>query len=74
MKLYVPLLLFHPKNETTNTDQIAKQLKKSFSENLALFYPFAGRLKTTSTSDLIMTAPVEPITLKLELIAHSQVF
>lgn len=46
---YIPMVLFYPKNNIKNGDQISKQLKKSLSEALTHhFYPFTGRIKANN--------------------------
>jgi hypothetical protein len=45
-RMYVPLVLFYnPCNTSISTSEISNLLKKSLSETLAFYYPFAGRIK-----------------------------
>ncbi|KAL8242537.1 hypothetical protein R6Q59_012839 [Mikania micrantha] len=48
-KIYIPLLLIYPKSSTTG-EQKAILLKKSLSQTLTRYYPFAGRLPTPASS------------------------
>ncbi|XP_058102147.1 stemmadenine O-acetyltransferase-like [Magnolia sinica] len=45
--LYVPFVLFYSGNAHSNTEcsDVFRRLKKSLSETLTLFYPFAGRIR-----------------------------
>ncbi|KAK9060379.1 hypothetical protein SSX86_021083 [Deinandra increscens subsp. villosa] len=55
-KLYIPMLLFYPNNRDEvgglTAEQKAIALKKSLSESLTRYYPFAGRF-TTPTSPYV---------------------
>ncbi|XP_050206876.1 stemmadenine O-acetyltransferase-like [Mercurialis annua] len=50
---YTPLLLFYPANDGDHLDRHEKleKLKKSLSDTLTHFYPFAGRLKDNTSID-----------------------
>ncbi|KAJ0786497.1 putative vinorine synthase [Helianthus annuus] len=50
--MYIPLILFYPNNENCSltADYKAQKLKKSLSQTLTRYYPFAGRLNTPTTS------------------------
>ncbi|KAL8242538.1 hypothetical protein R6Q59_012840 [Mikania micrantha] len=48
-KMYVPLVLIYPASSTTG-EQKAIVLKKSLSQTLTRYYPFAGRLPTPASS------------------------
>ncbi|MFS8019842.1 putative deacetylvindoline O-acetyltransferase [Helianthus anomalus] len=51
-QIYVPLILFYPNNEicSLTADDKARKLKKSLSQTLTRYYPFAGRLHTPTTT------------------------
>jgi len=46
---YVPIILFYPASDATNTKTISQKLKASLSEVLTLYYPFCGTLRGNST-------------------------
>ncbi|KAM0056772.1 putative vinorine synthase [Helianthus debilis subsp. tardiflorus] len=48
----MPLILFYPKNEicSLTADGKARKLKKSLSQTLTRYYPFAGQLHTPTTT------------------------
>ncbi|KAM5569049.1 BAHD acyltransferase [Rosa sericea] len=48
---YIPLLLFYTTSDHTAAAGRSLQLKKSLSETLTRFYPFAGRIKDNSSID-----------------------
>ncbi|XP_050373744.1 acyltransferase Pun1-like [Argentina anserina] len=44
--MYIPLVFFYnPCNTTASTSETSNRLKKSLSETLTLYYPFAGKVK-----------------------------
>ncbi|KAF5818762.1 putative deacetylvindoline O-acetyltransferase [Helianthus annuus] len=49
--MYMPLILFYPNNENCSltADYKVQKLKKSLSQTLTRYYPFAGRLHTPTT-------------------------
>ncbi|KAD2394328.1 hypothetical protein E3N88_41305 [Mikania micrantha] len=53
-RLYIPLVLFYPNNDgdvsLTTGEQKAIMLKKSLSQSLTRYYPFAGRLPSPASS------------------------
>ncbi|KAK1421036.1 hypothetical protein QVD17_23089 [Tagetes erecta] len=50
--VYTPLILFYPNNKTCTltADDKARELKKSLSQSLTRYYPFAGRLHTPTAT------------------------
>ncbi|XP_071691926.1 acyltransferase Pun1-like [Rutidosis leptorrhynchoides] len=51
-KAYIPLILFYPndnRNCNLTSDEKGKLLKKSLSQSLTRYYPFAGKLPTNAT-------------------------
>ncbi|KAF5803724.1 putative deacetylvindoline O-acetyltransferase [Helianthus annuus] len=46
--IYIPLILFYPNKEdcSLTADDKARKMKKSLSQSLTRYYPFAGRLHT----------------------------
>ncbi|KAH7532933.1 stemmadenine O-acetyltransferase [Ziziphus jujuba] len=49
LPVYIPVVLFYNKIDIA-ADQVKQRLKKSLSEALTVFYPFAGRIESDNTS------------------------
>ncbi|KAK1421037.1 hypothetical protein QVD17_23090 [Tagetes erecta] len=50
--IYMTLILFYPNNESCSltADEKAQEMKKSLSQSLTRYYPFAGRLPTPTAT------------------------